>query len=434
MAVVLFAAIASAEEGTRILSLAESIESALKRSVVVSSAKEGIEVSESERKQALTGFLPRLSTSYSYIRSDETPSTRISGIGTIQTGTKDNYKWELMLTQPVFAGGKILNNYEISKLGVQRSRLEEAITVQDVVEEVKVAYFNILKGERILEVAKQSVEQRKAQRDTAQSFFDVGIIPKNDLLLAEVELANGLQTLVIAKNRVDLARARFNTVLRQDINAPVDVEDILEYRQFEKSLKECLAYALEHRSEIAASMLGVEQSKKAVGLARSEFYPAVNFVGNYAKFGDEPSVAGTEFQDQEEWYVMAMATWDFWEWGKTKHSVDASMSRLRQAENSLTDVKDKIALQVKDAYLSLREAEKRIFVAQKAIEQAEENYRINTERYKEQVATSTDVIDAQTLLTRAKADYYNSLSDYNIAIGRLERSVGIIYPESAGDI
>jgi len=61
----------------------------------------------------------------------------------------------------------------------------------------------------------------------------------------------------------------------------------------------------------------------------------------------------------------------------------------------------------------------------KAIEQAEENFRINEERYKEHVATSTDVIDAQTLLTRSKSDYYNALSNYNIAMATLERSMGI---------
>ena len=66
-----------------------------------------------------------------------------------------------------------------------------------------------------------------------------------------------------------------------------------------------------------------------------------------------------------------------------------------------------------------------------AIEQAEENFRINEERFREQVATSTDVIDAQTLLTKTKSDYYNALSEYNIALGRLERAMGIIYANAA---
>jgi CO dehydrogenase nickel-insertion accessory protein CooC1 len=70
---------------------------------------------------------------------------------------------------------------------------------------VKVSYFDILKAARILAVAKQSVEQLKAHRDTAQGFFDVGIIPRNDLLYAEVELANGRQFLLRAENGLEIA-------------------------------------------------------------------------------------------------------------------------------------------------------------------------------------------------------------------------------------
>ena len=63
-------------------------------------------------------------------------------------------------------------------------------------------------------------------------------------------------------------------------------------------------------------------------------------------------------------------------------------------------------------------------VAEKAVGQAEENYRINQERYKEQVATSTEVLDALTLLDRAQVNYYTALSDFNIARARLQKATG----------
>ena len=146
----------------------------------------------------------------------------------MKTGTKDNYNWNVEARQPLFAGGGILANYEVSRLAAEIARMEEAATVQDLVPEVKVSYFNILKAARILAVAKQSVEQLKAHRDTAQGFFDVGLIPRNDLLYAEVELANGRQFLLRAENSVEMAKAKFNTILRRDINSPVEIEDILK--------------------------------------------------------------------------------------------------------------------------------------------------------------------------------------------------------------
>ncbi|MDD5101342.1 MAG: TolC family protein, partial [Syntrophales bacterium] len=84
-----------------------------------------------------------------------------------------------------------------------------------------------------------------------------------------------------------------------------------------------------------------------------------------------------------------------------------------------------------NAFLLLHEAAKQVQVAKKAIEQAEENFRINTERYREQVGTATDVIDAQSLLTKARSDHDNSLGDYNISRARLERAMGIVWPAGA---
>jgi outer membrane protein TolC len=64
-------------------------------------------------------------------------------------------------------------------------------------------------------------------------------------------------------------------------------------------------------------------------------------------------------------------------------------------------------------------------VAKKAVEQGEENFRMAQERYKEQVGTLTDVLDSQTLLTQAQTDYYNALSNYNVAKAALNKAMGL---------
>ncbi len=406
------------------LTLKESIDIALKQSVTINAAREGVRASESKRKGAFTGFLPKLSTSYSYKQLNEAPESRLSETP-ITSGTRDNYNWQLELKQPLFAGGGILANYQINRLGEDISRMEETTTILDIIEEVKVSYFTILKTERIMGVARQSVEQLKVHRDVAKDFYDVGIIPKNDLLYAEVELANGKQFLVRAENGVELAKAKFNTVLRRGINTPVEIEDILSYKPFQKELADCVKLAFENRPEIKAYSMKIEQAEKEVKLTKSQFFPSVDLVGNYSRFGEDPDLKGSKYTPQENWYVMAVANWDIWEWGRTKHEVAFDISRKNQASDDLAAIEDRITLYVKRSYLLLREAEKHIFVAKKAIEQAEENFRINEERYKEHVATSTDVIDAQTLLTRSKSDYYNALSNYNIAMAGLERSMGL---------
>jgi outer membrane protein TolC len=124
---------------------------------------------------------------------------------------------------------------------------------------------------------------------------------------------------------------------------------------------------------------------------------------------------------------MAVTSWNFWEWGKTKYRVDAGKARENQAMDQTRELNDQIALEIKNAFLVLQEAESQIAVSQKVIEQAEENFRIAEARYKERVARSTEVLDAQTLLTKAKAEYANALADYNIAHARLQRAMGVVH-------
>ncbi|MCK9362529.1 MAG: TolC family protein [Syntrophales bacterium] len=422
------------------MTLPESVDIAIKQSLRVNSAKEGVLGAEAVQREAFTGFLPKFSTSYSYTRLNEEPSFLFPGLSftlpgvppvpvnmpaqRLATGTKNNYNWNVEVRQPLYAGGGIAAGYEASQAGAEIARLTEQQTILDVVYEVRIAYFNILKAQRVMEVAIQALKRLTAHRDAAGAFYETGIIPRNDLLRAEVELAAGRQSLLRAENGVELAKARFNTLLRRDINSSATIEDSLTEFVAVEPLDACIAAALTRRPEIQAYQLRWNQAKILVKQAKSEYYPNLSLLGNYARYGDTPGVAGSDYRDQENWYVMAVANWNFWEWGKTKDRIDAGKSRENQAADLLAGLREQIALEVKSSYLLFGEAQKQLPVAKKAIEQAEENFRINTERYSEQVGTATDVIDAQTILTAAMSDYQNYLGDLNMAKARLDRAMG----------
>ena len=421
------------------LTLESSIEIALKNSIVLGIAKEGVNAATAQKREAITGFLPKFNTSYSYQRINEEPTFQFPAIQavpplftlpatTIQMGTKNNYNWTIEARQPLFTGGGLIANYQASSIGEDVAQIEETAKKQDIVQEVKIAYYDILRAQKILETARQSVEMLTAHRDVAQNYFTVGMIPKNDLLHAEVALANGKQTLVKAQNAVEITKARFNTILKRKIFAPVEIVDVLKYQPFEKQFEECFEIALKSRPELKIALLRTKQAGKLVNAARSEYFPTLGIVGNYGRFGDNPSVAGSDFKDAESWYVMGVASWNFWEWGKTKFRVDANSAKENQALGTQKELHDQVALEIKYASLMLQEAEKQIVVSQKVIEQAEENFRISEERYKERVATSTEVLEAQTLLTKAKSEYANALGDYNINLAKLQRAMGTIWP------
>jgi outer membrane protein TolC len=419
------------------LTLEASIDIALKNSIVINIAKEGSYSASAQKKEAFTGFLPQFSTSYSYERLNTAPYMKFVDVppplnmlngSELIAGTQNNYNWAIEAKQPLFAGGGILANYQASIIGEDAAHLEETAKYQDVVQDVKIAYFNILRAQRIQDAARQSVEMLTAHRDVAQDYFKVGMIPKNDLLHAEVELANGKQALIRAQNAVELAKSSFNTVLKHKIFTPVEVVDILNYQPLKQSFEECLNIARLSRPELKISSLRAEQAGKVVKVAQSDYFPTLSLVGNYSRFGDTASVSGSDYQNQESWYVMGVASWNFWEWGKTKFRVDASKAKENQALEATKELNDQITLEIKNAFLILQETESQIIVWQKVIEQAEENFRISEERYKERVATSTEVLDAQTLLTKAKSEYANALGDYNVNYAKLQRAMGTIWP------
>jgi outer membrane protein len=418
---------AAAQERENYFTLERSISQALANSYKIKARDERIEQANDVMKQARADFLPKLGTAYSYNRLSEPPISRTTLFGTgveLVTGTKDNYQWTWFLRQPLFTGFGLISSYRLAELGIDQSQLELDLEKLDLVLRVKEAYFNILGADKALEVAQTTVESLTQTVKVARSFFDVGMIPVNDVLKAEVELANAQQALVRAKNAAETTRSSFNTVLVRPVNSPVEVEDILvykpevgEYNAFEKK-------AFENRPEIKILDVNILQTDQQIRLAKSKYYPEISLTYQYISQGDEPSVSGSPYVDANHWEVLAVANWTFWEWGKTYFAGREKESVRRQLIQTKADVEDGIRLQVKQAVLDLDSSANNIPNTQKGVESGEENLRVNAERYKAQVSTITDLLDAQTLLARARLDYYRALYDHNLAKARLERALG----------
>jgi outer membrane protein len=428
----------SADSGGKPLSLEASINIALENSLVIRSADEGIFYARAKKKEAGTGFLPMFSASYNYTRLSDDPYVDFPGnppfmpAMTITTGTKDNYTLAFEVKQPIFAGGAIYYNYLANKTGEDVASQEKRQNILTVIEEVKTAYYSILKAAKVKDAAVKSVEMLKGHRDTAKAYYDVHLVPLNDLLRAEVEVANAQRNLLAAENAVEIANANFNTILRRGINTPVEIIDSFEVVPFDMGIDECINTAINMRPEMKAAVARQKQSESMLKVEKAGFVPTIGASGRLERYGDEPELQGSPYRQKDDWYISAAATWNFWEWGRTKDRVDAGRARVNQADNAILQTGDRIALEVKRAWLDLKEAEKQVSVTKSMIKSAEENFRVSSERYKEQLGTAVDVLDAQSLLTKARADYARAVGDYNILLARIERVIGITGNESGG--
>jgi len=432
---ILFGSWALAQEPQEPLTLEGSVKIAMERSLTIHSAVEGVVGSEYKHKETITNFLPSWTGQYTMARYNAPAfvgpiplvlPVAIPGLSAFTS--RDVYSFSTSVNQPLFTGGLNLANYHSAKLGVDLSKTNVETARRDLVLQVKVGYFTILRAEKYLNVAEQQVKQFEAQLEVTKAFFDAEKVSMNDVLQAEVGLANARQSMAKAANDVTTAKASFNTLLRREVTTPFEVVDILAYKAFPLSYEQSLEEALRLRPEIKAAQINIDQAKENVRVARSGFFPTISLAGNYSRSSDMWTL-GKGIQ-VDIWGIQASATFTLWNWGNTAFKVGESKVKVTQAEDSKNQLIDSITLEVRDAYLNLMLAEKNIRTAETAIEQAEENLRMFEERYQYQVATQTDVIIAVTFLAQARTNYYSALSDFNIAQAQLERAIGRMYPSS----
>jgi outer membrane protein TolC len=402
--------------------LTRTIEKAIEVNLGLKAAREEITAADSQKNVARSYFLPTFNLSYQYQRNDE--ENFIQGFGLLEP--EEIYSFSASVKQPVFSGFSIVNRYELSKLKLEIAKKTETLTRQDVILDAHRIYFSILKAQKLVAVSRETVAQFEAQEKVAASFYEVGMTPLNDLLQAQAELANARQKLTNVKNQLGIAETRFNTFLRRPIAAPVALEDRLQYSPFPHDIDYCLEAALKNREEIKRSDMEVKIAQKDIELNKKGFYPSVNLSWTYLRQGedwDAEGGAGT-FSDSSSWDIKAVASWDIWEWGRTHFDVKEKLNRQSQAVLRKEGILDQIRLEVREAFLKTQESIQNIETVKKAIEQARENVRITKEQYAAQMATTTDVLNSQTLLSRTMVNYYDAIYDLAISKATLYRAMG----------
>ncbi len=403
--------------------LQSAVEKALKDNTII---REAVEIQKAQLealKSAKADMLPKLSASYTYTRLKEAPFV-VFGPSRFPIQDRDNVHWDLTITQPLFTGYALRTKKAIAELGVEIEKMSKAQAVLDVTERVKLAYFNILRSKKLLMVAEEKVKQLSAHLADAEGFYKQGLIPYNDLLKSKVALADAKQNRQRAAGRLAMAVSTFNALLGLDINAETEVEDVTTITPYTTDLDTLLAEAMENRPELRSLHLALKSAAKGVTLAKSAYYPEIDLLGRYERNGDNLTATNNDFANSHNASLMLQIRWTFFEWGRTRAEVSRARHNVGALAERMRRIEDNIRLEVKDAFLALRVAETNVRTAEEALVQAKEDFRITTLQYQTQLATSTDVLDAQTSLTNAETNYYNALYGYLTSLARLERAVG----------
>lgn len=419
----------------RVLTLKESLEIGLQNSKDLKISQSRINYSEAKLSEINSQFLPQFKLFGNYTRlSDNIPAFEVTMPFSpnpirISEPLFNNYTFKLGFTQPLFTGFKLLSSRSAAKYNLQASEIDYLKEQNETAFNIYNAYWNFYKAEEVRNVIAQTLQQMDSHLKDTRNFYEQGLVSNNDLLKLEVLYSNTQLMLIEAENNLKIARIAFNKSLGIDLDTQTKVAATKKTLNFVNyDLSQILSEALNNRQELKSLAYKVEAGKEGITAAQSSLFPSVYLTGNYYYSNPNPRFLPAKDEFNYNWDVGVTLSWDVWNWGLTSSQISQAEQTKIQLETNYDQLKENIQMEVHSNYLNLLKTEEKVKVNKIALEQAEENYRITAEKYNLQLASSTDLIDAETLKLQAETNLKTAEVDYQIAKVRLEKSLGrIIY-------
>jgi outer membrane protein TolC len=324
------------------------------------------------------------------------------------------------LSLPIYTGGKLESQINQANLNLKVSDLNFDATKQQVKQIVTNYYFSVLQCRKNLQVSQETVDNYISHLKNVQLQYDAGTVAKSDVLSSEVSLANARNDLIKAQNNYELAVANLNNAIGLPLESELILKEDLQLQKDIRTLGDCVKYALANRPELAEYQAKIAIAQDDIKIAQSGYLPTVNFVAKEDWYDKE--LPGS---NNNNWLVGLNISMNIFDSGINKSKVKQSQYSLNMVLEQAQQERDTILLEVRQYYLSMREAENRIDTSNVAVEKAKDSLRIAEIRYNAGVGTNLDVLDAVLALNQVKTNYIQALHDYNTSKAELDKAIGV---------
>lgn len=395
------------------------------------SVKQEVDAVKQQVRQSRADFYPKVDANYSFRNWKDAPYAVFNDMQ-FEVAPQTANRWELQLTQPIFTGFALSSQLNIAKMNLKIAEYRLDETRLNTVRDVERSFWNVLLGQKLLQVARDNVSSLEMQRRNAQANFDQGLVARNDVLKAEVALAQARQRERTAEKQLTILRSRLNQVLDVGLQTPLTLfEEDVSMREA-PPLERLYAVAEESRPEYLSLETSICQAGEGVIAARSRYYPRLSGFAQYYREGEDFLANRNPFANNDNAAVGVRIDWNWFEGGKTDATAKEYRYRQKALEEKRSELQQQIHLQVEDAYEQLAVARENLNTAQAALKQAEENYRMTTIQYREQLVIFLEVLNAQVLLSQSRVNYYDAIYGFKLAWADLERAIGGPVPEGVG--
>ena len=425
-----------AQQNVQPLRLADCIAQALGKNPSLQISEAKVQAAEARSSEAATALLPQLKFSgraAELSRIDPFgltlgPPINMSMI--LFPSITENYSLKFSLQQPLFTGFKLQKNKEMAEFNAGAVREERTKDQADLVLNVITAYWNFYRAIKIEEVIRQSVEQISEHLKDVKNFSKQGMATDADVMKVQVQLSDVKVKLLEALNAAKLTSMALNSLIRNTLETeitPVDTPVISQNSEgtpHRENLPALQTFALEHRPELKAMQLRRDMSTAGVTAAKGGWYPQIFLAANYDYARPNQRIIPPKDQWDGTWDIGVNFQWNIWDWYATGHRTAQAEAVLRQNEAGVVELTDAVALDVARQYFNAQTAREEVDVASGGMDQAQESYRMPSEKYRIGVASNTDMLDAEIALLQAKLTHTQAVVDCILASARLKKAVG----------
>jgi outer membrane protein TolC len=415
---------------SRPLSLEDAVNIALRQNPGILRAQKDLEASQGVVAQTRAIALPKvkLSGSYSAIATADVDRPAVE-IGGFTFGTDQSWSAQLRLVQSLYEGGRMVSSVRAARLTKERALLDYQTAVANMVLAVQVAYYDVLLAAQQIIVQEASVELLESELADTTRRFEVGTVPRFNVLRAQVELANAKPKLIRARNNLRIDKNTLANLLGFNIpkdataDIPLSLSDKLEAEPYHLELSRAIGLALERRTELASLAKTEQLRAEDVSFAKGGYKPSLQAFGGYEThssiFSPDLSI------ELHGWIAGVQMSWDIFDGLQTQGKVTEAAALHQKSQVELDDARRNVELEVRTAHSSFVEAQEVLESQKKAVEEAEEALRLASARFSAGSGTQLDVLSAQTALTEARSIQVQALRDYEVARARLDHAVGL---------
>ena len=372
-------------------------------------------------KAAKTAFFPAVDFSGSY-------QYRINkydldfGPGMAVEMDHNTYSLGATVSQPIYAGGQIYNNYKAAQIQGQIASEAEDLTTDNIVYAADLNYWSAAARKGMYDVMCQYVDIVQELANVLTTRFNDGQISKTDLLQVQSRLKEAELNKSAAYKDYQIALQNLNVLMGVPPMTPVEIADaITTVQPLPMHIGE--EAALQNRPDFTISRLNVEYQKRQINLSKAKYNPtlAIGFQGTWGT--PMLNVKGSD----QLWTpaVFASLKIPLFRWGARFKEVNSQKAILRSKEYAMDYTRDQISQEVANSWTSLTENTKQIDVAEEACKIAEENLDLNTFSYNEGKLPILDVLSAQLSWIQSYSSLIQTWYQQKASLAQYNKAVGI---------